>query len=338
MICAGGAVERDSKARHALLCYDSPESLCARAVPYVRDGLAGGEVVTAMVAADVAQVLGAALGEDAARVRWQAGVVSYGRLGVMFEGFRRFLADQRTAGVPMRLLAQNDTIGSQERMAAYLRFEAMANDVYRPYGYRWACLYDTRTHSTQTLRQVSQVHPRLLEPEGREIPNDDYLDPSTYLARSGPPPPPPAAVQLDLPVTDPDQLVVFRRLLRRWADLQGMGDHAWEVVSAVSEAVTNGLQHGAPPVRVRAWTADRLARVQVHDRGLTPIPATAGRRTRPTEATGCGSPANSPTSSPPTPIVTGQRSPSTFPSPPAGSRRIGPGEAHEPVQHASETV
>ena len=49
-----------------------------------------------------------------------------------------------------------------------------------------------------------------------------------------------------------------------------------DVVSAVGEAVTNGLQHGRPPVRVRAWTADRLARVQVHDRGLTPIPATAG--------------------------------------------------------------
>ena len=65
-----------------------------------------------------------------ARVRWQAGDVSYGRLGAMFEGFRRFLAEQRAAGVPMRLLAQNDALGTQERMAAYLRFEAMANEVY----------------------------------------------------------------------------------------------------------------------------------------------------------------------------------------------------------------
>jgi len=37
MICAGRAVERDGEARHALLCYDSQESLCARAVPYVRE-------------------------------------------------------------------------------------------------------------------------------------------------------------------------------------------------------------------------------------------------------------------------------------------------------------
>ena len=44
----------------------------------------------------------------------------------------------------------------------------------------------------------------------------------------------------------------------------------------MGEAVTNALQHGAPPVRVRAWTVDGVARVQVHDRGRTPIPATAG--------------------------------------------------------------
>ena len=283
MIGGGRARERDGEALHALLRYDSPESLCARAVPYVREGLDRGEAVIAVVSAEAAQVLGSALGDDAAGVAWQAEDVSYGRLGVMFEGFRRFLGEQRAAGVPLRLLTQNDALGTEQRMAAHLRFEAMANEVYRPYGHRWACLYDTRAHSPQTLHQVGQVHPRLLEPGGQEIPNDDYLEPSAYLARSGPPPPPPAAVQLDQPVTDPGQLAAVRRLLRRWADLHGMGDHAGDVVSAVGEAVTNGLQHGTPPVRVRAWTADGLARVQVHDRGLTPIPATAGYHRPPPE-------------------------------------------------------
>ena len=149
------------------------------------EGLSRGEAVIAVVSAEVEQVLRRALGDDAGQVRWQAGEVSYGRLGAMFEGFRRFLAEQRAARVPMRLLAQNDALGTEERMAAYLRFEAMANEVYRPYGYRWACLYDTRAHSPQTLRHVNQVHPRLLEPHGRDIRNDDYLEPSAYLARPG---------------------------------------------------------------------------------------------------------------------------------------------------------
>jgi len=37
------------------------------------------------------------------------------------------------------------------------------------------------------------------------------------------------------------------------------------------------------PVRVRAWTTDQRARVQVHDR-LTPIPATAGYHRPPHKA------------------------------------------------------
>jgi anti-sigma regulatory factor (Ser/Thr protein kinase) len=262
---------------HALLEFDSAESLCARALPYIREGVERGETVMAVVSPGVERLLRAALGDDAARVRWQADDVSYARLGAMFEGFRRYLAEQRAAGAAMRLLAENDTVGGPERMAAYLRFEAMANVVYRPYGYRWACLYDTRAHSATTLRHLRQVHPRLLEHGGREVPNGDFLAPSTYLAHSGPPPSPPAAVQLDLPLAGPADLVVFRRLLRRWAELHGMGDQdAGDVVIAASEAVVNALQHGAPPVRVRAWTDGGLARVHVHDCGRAPIPATAG--------------------------------------------------------------
>src|SRR5215203_4672017 len=167
MIGTDPGVERDGEALHALLRYDSPESLCARAVPYVREGLARGEAVIAVVSTGVEQVLRSALGDDAGQVRWQAGDVSYGCLGAMFEGFRRFLAEQRAGGVAMRLLAENDTVGSHDRLAAYLRFEAMANEVYHPYGYRWACLYNLRTYSAESLRHVRQVHPRLLEPSGR---------------------------------------------------------------------------------------------------------------------------------------------------------------------------
>src|SRR5919112_1959697 len=197
----------EDDALHALLLYDSEECLAAHAVPYIREGLNRDEAVMAVVSAHAQHALRVALGDDAGRVRWQAGGISYGRLGAMFEGFRQFLAEQRAAGVAMRLIAENDTLGTPERMAAYLRFEAMANEVYRPYGYRWACLYDTRTHSAETLRHVRQVHPRLLEHDGREIANGDYLEPDTYVARAGPPPRPPAAVQLDVELTGPGQPV-----------------------------------------------------------------------------------------------------------------------------------
>jgi anti-sigma regulatory factor (Ser/Thr protein kinase) len=276
MTCAERAAGGDGEALHALLLYDSEEGLRVHAVPYVREGFDRGEAVIAVVSPGAQHVLRAALGNDAGRVGWHAGDVSYRRLGVMFEGFRRFLADQRAAGVAMRLLAENDMVATAERMAGYLRFEAMANEVYRPYGYRWACLYNTHSYSEQTLRHVRQVHPRLLQSGGREIPNNDYIEPSSYLARAGPLPGPPTAVQLDSEVTAPGQLMVFRRRLGQWAEMLAGGDDALAILIAVGEAVTNALKHGAPPVRVRAWTADGLARVHVHDRGSRPIPATAG--------------------------------------------------------------
>jgi hypothetical protein len=140
--------------------WSEPESLCARAVPYLREGFARGETVVAVVSADVQQVLRAALGDDATRMHWQADNVSYARLGAMFEGFRRFLADQRAAGVALRPLAQNDTAGAPHRMAAYLRIEAMANEVLGAFGYPWACLYDTRAHSPPNAARRPPDPPR----------------------------------------------------------------------------------------------------------------------------------------------------------------------------------
>jgi anti-sigma regulatory factor (Ser/Thr protein kinase) len=265
---------------HALLLYDSEENLRAGAVPYVREGLDRGESVVAVVSAETEWMLRSALRGESGSVNWQADAVSYLCLGQMFEGFRQFLAAQRAAGVAMRLLAENDTDGDPERLAAYLRCEAMANEVFTPYGYRWVCLYDTRAYTPEVLRRVLQVHPRLLGPGGHALANTDYVAPGDYLARaSAVPPPAPDMPQYDKTIVGPGELVPLRRALRAWCGSRGMGRDATDsVMIAVGEVLTNAFLHGAPPVRLRAWTTSRAARVQVQDRGGGPIPHTAGYR------------------------------------------------------------
>ena len=202
---------------HAVALYDSAESLRARAVPYLREGLKRAESVVAVTSGEVEQVLNSALDGDAERVNWQAVEVSYRRLGAMFEGFRQFLAEQRAAGAAMRLLTQGGGEGGPDRMAAYLRFEAMANEVYRPYGYQWACLYDQDAHPPEILRQVREVHPRVLEPGGRTVRSAEYVPPGDQVARGGPPAPiPPDVVEFDFELTGPGQLRALRRLLSAW--------------------------------------------------------------------------------------------------------------------------
>src|SRR3954453_12903066 len=141
----------------------------------------------------------------------------------MFEGFRQFLADQRAAGAQVRLLTQNDVGGGPDRVGAYLRNEAMTNEVYRPYGCPWACLYDRRARTAETLRQVRQVHPRLLEPNGAAIPSTTYVTPADFVARGAPPAPVPPVVELNVELTGVGELVRLRRLLGRWAGGHGDG-------------------------------------------------------------------------------------------------------------------
>jgi anti-sigma regulatory factor (Ser/Thr protein kinase) len=288
MTAARRPTTREDDAPHAVALYHSEESLRARVVPYLRQGLDGDETVVAVVSDAAEQILRSALGSDADRVQWRAGEVSYHHLGAMFEAFRQFLADQRAAVAEMRLLTQNDVGGGPDRLRAYLRNEAMTNEVYRPYGYPWACLYDQRAHTEETLRQVREVHPLLLEPGGRSIPSTDYVTPGDFVARGAPLLPVPEVVELDLELTGPGELMTLRRLLGRWVAGHGVDGHdAHDVVIAVSEAVTNALQHGAPPVRVQAFAVGGVARVRVHDPGSAAMFATAGYH-RPDTAGGSG--------------------------------------------------
>ena len=279
---------REDDAPHAVALYDSEENLRARVVPYLREGLDRGETVVAVVSDAAQQIVRSALGGDADRVQWRAGEVSYQRLGAMFEGFRQFLADQRAAGVAMRLLTQNDVGGGPDRVGAYLRNEAMTNEVYRPYGYPWTCLYDRCAHTEETLRQVREVHPRLLEPGGESIPSTEYVAPRDFVARSARYLPVPEVVELDVELTSAGELARLRRLLGRWVGGHGVeGDDGDDVLIAISEAVTNALQHGAPPVRVQAFKDGGVARVSVHNPGSAAVFATAGYH-RPGTAGGGG--------------------------------------------------
>jgi anti-sigma regulatory factor (Ser/Thr protein kinase) len=262
---------------HAVVLYDSEASLRAAAVPYVRQGLDRGESVVAVVSGSAEQALLSALGDNAGRVQWHGTGVSYRRLGAMFESFREFLATQRAAGAAVRLLTQNDVGGGPDRMAAYLRYEAMSNEVYAPFGYRWACLYDQRTYPDEAVRCICEVHPWRLEPGGRHTRNTEYVEPVDFVARQVPLSQVPDPAEVESELTGLGELVKLRRLLAAWAASRGMDrNDADALLHAVGEVVTNALQHGRPPVRVRAWESGGTACVRVDDHGRGTIPATAG--------------------------------------------------------------
>lgn len=269
---------------HAALIVDSDDSVERLLVPVLRRHVATRQAVLVIVNADTERVLRAGLGRDADAVEWGVPDAFYGRLGFAFAGFRRYLQEQHAQGRSVHVVAEPDVATNLDapvdRVAAYLSYEAMCNDVYAGYGCPVTCIWDSRRHPTLVIEGVRSIHDHELTPEGRRenhrfIPATEYVTGRAEVAMS----PEPDAADLDVVVTELDELPGCRLSLWAWAAERGFADVAADqVTSATNEVVTNGLRHGSRPVRVRAWHHDDTLVVQVDDSGGRPVPADAGYR------------------------------------------------------------
>lgn len=269
---------------HAALIVDSDDALRSRLVPALRRSLAARERVFLVVGAHVERVVRDALGGLADRLEWGDRASFYARLGFAYEGLRRYLAAQHAAGSSVHVIAEPDVAGDGEpgapvdRAAAHLSYESACEDAYAGYGCPVTCLWDSRRHPTLLIDSVRDLHNHELTENGCE-PNSGHVAPADYLtARSEVPlAPAPSAVDLDVGLADLDQLTRLRSTLRTWADERSFGaEDVGDLVVAVTEVATNGLVHGAPPVRLRGWHQRNMLIVQVDDAGGHQIPPTAG--------------------------------------------------------------
>lgn len=263
---------------HAAVLYNSDEQLRDRVVPYVEEGLRRDENVLVNTSEAAEQVLREGLGSAATRVQWNAPGISY-RLGRMHEAYRDFLAEQYSAGMSTRVVAEFSSDTGSYRMDQYLRYESMATEAYAPYGYPIVCLWDERCYPPEVLDRVRATHPQLIGEQGRPVINADYRRPGDYRDGNGRPRPVASeAAGIDVHFDSADDLVALRRHFRTWAvscDLSA--DEVSDVISAVDEVTTNALEHGDPPARVQSWVDGASLVVKVQDSGKTPIPPTAGR-------------------------------------------------------------
>jgi anti-sigma regulatory factor (Ser/Thr protein kinase) len=255
---------------HAAALYGSEEDLPRRVLPFLYDGLTGGETTVVIASPTAAEALQAGLGADARDVQWLLPDVSYRSLGPMFSGLRSYLADQHQAGNRVRLVAENPTVSDPARTRAYLRFEAASNDVLGAYGFPWACLYDRRRYPRDILEQVTQVHPHLLDPGGRPTGNADYLSPDTYLkTHPGPLSSVPPQVALDVRLTAAAQLPTARYTATGTAVTLGLpAAEAEDFELATGEVLSNAVRHGEHPCRLRLWASPTHVVLRVDDRGL----------------------------------------------------------------------
>ena len=266
---------------HAAAVYDSDRDLSTRVLTFVMDGLARREKVVLIVPQRTSEILGSALGSGAMMVQWGLPGLTYNHLGRAAETIRNYLADRRAAGEPTRLLTENDVDGGLRgpgRLAGYLRSEAAADGLYGSHGFPWLCLYDRRRYSPGVLADVERVHPHVLGQRGETAPNQDYVNPATYLAaHPGPVSVVPAEVPLDLELADLNDLGELRRQAGQAARGLGLDPAETRVAEvAAGEVIANAFRHGSPPGRLRVWRDADAVLIRVDSAGPGPAVAVSG--------------------------------------------------------------
>ena len=274
---------------HAALIVDSDDTLRSQLVPLVHRSLAQAQPVRMVVGVPTAAVIREALGAVADQLTWDEPTMFSQRLGFVYDVFERYLTSLHSAGRRVHLIAEPQVISTLDpstpvdRVGAYLPYEAVCSDIFARYGCDVTCVWDSRNHPTLVLEGVRAVHTHLVV-DGERRPSPHHIPTLNYLAARNEIPlaPLPSQVEIDLVTTELPQLAPMRAILADWASGRQFADRATEeVVAAVSEVATNGLVHGAPPVRVRCWRRRDTLVVQVDDAGARPLPPTAGYR-RPT--------------------------------------------------------
>jgi anti-sigma regulatory factor (Ser/Thr protein kinase) len=117
------------------------------------------------------------------------------------------------------------------------------------------------------LADAVRTHPMVAAPGGRHHANAGFIDPIALLSQYRVPADDPLQRQPPvIELTDPIPYQARRAILGAAPD--AMDPHDLQTfVTAVSEAVTNAVRHGRPPVRVRMWTGKDRILLTVTDRG-----------------------------------------------------------------------
>lgn len=255
---------------HETAFYRGDDDFRSIVAPFVENGVAAGEpVVVACRPANERLVRDVVA--DVAGVVFLAGPDQYERPTEAILGYRKLFAEYAGAA-QIRVVGDVPHPGVGVRWDWWSRYEAAVNEVFAELPLWGLCPYDLRTTPASVVADVLRAHPHVIGPDGTHRPNPRH-SPWTL------PPTVPTALEADPPVvelTDPTPAEARRAVTAACAATRLARDDVDDLVYAASEAVTNALCHGKPPVTLRAWVAPAQALVAVSDCGNGPPSPTAG--------------------------------------------------------------
>ncbi|GHF60803.1 hypothetical protein GCM10017566_37690 [Amycolatopsis bartoniae] len=256
--------------------YSSDKALLDTAVPFLLGGIEAGEPTVVSLGERKTALLRERLG-DLDGLVYQGGGAVYARPAVAIRAYRDLLTGFVAEGAAqIRVIGEIPPEGLGATWDWWARYEATVNVAYREFPLWSMCIYDTRSTPAHVLDDVARTHPRRAGPGGDHRPNPDYVGAAGFL--SAPRVVEPDPVEATPPLVDVTGVApsAARRALLG-VNSAGVGQDDFEdFLVAVSEVVTNAIEHGAPPVRMRCWATDGRLVVTVTDRGPGPADPFAG--------------------------------------------------------------
>ena len=262
------APRRTEAFQHEALFYAGLDDFVAWTVPFVREGLAGGEAVLVVVPQPRLRALQDALGDDAGQVTF-ADMAEVGTNPArIIPAWREFLSRHGGGRRPVRGIGEPIWAGrTPAELVECQRHESLLNVAFAGSGtWRLLCPYDVEALGRPAIEEARRSHPFLSA--GRHRARSPVVRDLAEMARpfDVPLPEPPA----------PDAVLSFA-----FADLPAVRDVAAECgrragvegprlddfVLAVHEVVTNSVRHAGGQGVLRAWQEDGAAVCEVADGG-----------------------------------------------------------------------
>ncbi len=254
--------------------YSSDAEFRALIVPFAEEGIAAGEPVILGYDDRKSGLLRSWL-TDPSAAEFITGGSLYATPARAITTYRRlFEFHQAMGATQIRIAGDVPHPGNGGRFEGWDRYECAVNTVWQDFPVWGRCLYDTTTAPAAVLDAVERTHPRIISPAGGRRPSGRYQGVSEFQGLPAPPDPLERAAPL-IELTG-SSAADARHALRQAGRGRVPGEVLDDLLLGTTEAVTNALLYGDPPVTVRIWAGPDRFVVCVHDHGPGPANPLAG--------------------------------------------------------------
>ncbi|MEV5979486.1 sensor histidine kinase [Streptomyces sp. NPDC052114] len=258
---------------HQALCYASDEEFLSGTLAFVRDGLAEGDAVLAVLRRDNISLLRDGLGAGAGEVDFADARDWYEYPSRTLRRYNEYCAEHEEGGARrVRVIGEPVWSGrAPVETLEWTRYESLVNVAFADSGHWIVCPYDARVLPDDVLADVRRTHPEVTG--GKDDTAGGYADPADFYTRCSEL----ACTTADLtqPTDRPREVpfargesVAARLAVAEFARRCRLAEErARDMAAAVHEAVVNAVRFGGGRGVLRLWSDPDWVVCEVADTG-----------------------------------------------------------------------